>query len=451
MPYLDPNTRVCQDLLERVVNSRELNRAQRLRELLCYLGKRSQGAHASVLREQEIGAALFGRPKEYDTSTDNIVRVNVSELRKRLAQYFMEEGAHEPIVMEIPRGGYVPVFYPRKAPVEIAEPEPNLLPPPPDAEIKFTEAPLADAPAVETVLPVPELLLAPRPSRTMVRLLWLGLGLALAGCAALLWQNRSLRARIQPWRTDAVRAAFWGEFFGSGDEVDIVAADTSFGLAQDVLGRTISLNDYLDYQYRNFANDPSLSPDRREALRLVLNRNNGSIGDFQVAERLMEFGDHSKAVRLEGARGCTPESIETNNVILIGGRESNPWVDLYKSRMNFVLEYDPSTQRTFIVNRRPQPGERAVYDASLDHNLGYSVVSFLPNLSEHRYALILSGSDSQATQAAGDFITSSEGLAQIRQKMAHGAFPYFEVVLGSSRLVGTTIDTQMLAYRVQAR
>ncbi len=465
LPHLDARTSACQELLERVVNSRELNRAQRLRELLCYLGKRSQKPQAGVLREQEIGAAVFGRPGEYDTSLDNIVRVNVSELRKRLAHYFMEEGANEPIVMEIPRGGYVPVFYARRATAEVAEPEPVPAPSPSDSETKTSEIKTSETktlesktagtvpaalPASETIAPVAEVLATQR-RRTMERLLGLGLGLALAACAALIWQNYSLRAQIQPWRTEPERAAFWGEFFASGDEVDIVTADTSFALAQDLLGRTISLNDYLDYNYKSFADDPSLSPDKRAAVRLILDRNNGSIGDFQAAERLMDLDAHAKAVKLAGARSYTPESIKTNNVILIGGRESNPWVELYKSRMNFFLEYEPATQRSYIVNRSPRPGEKAVYEASVDRSQGYSVVSFLPNLSERRYALILSGSDSQATRAAGEFIASSEGLAQIRQKMPQGPFPYFEVLLGSSRLVGTTLNTEIFAYRVRAR
>jgi hypothetical protein len=450
LPYLDPTTPACQELLERVVNSRELNRAQRLRELLCYLGKRSQKSMAGVLREQEIGTAVFGRPREYDTSLDNIVRVNVSELRKRLAHYFSEEGAGEPIVMEIPRGGYVPVFYARKA-VEAAEPHPFLVPAATDPEGKAHGAVPAVAPDIATTLSASEPFANSRRSRVVARVLGAGLGLALAGCAFLAWQNFWLRAQAQPWRTDPVRAAFWGEFFGSGDEVDIVTADTSFALAQDILGKTISLNDYLDYKYQSFADDPSLSPDKREALRLVLNRNNGSIGDFQAAERLMDLDAHSNMLKLAGARSYTPEAIRANNVILIGSRESNPWVDLYKGQMNFLLEYEPATQRTYIVNRSPQPGEKARYDASSDRNQAYSVVSFLPNLSEHRYALVLSGSDSQATRAAGEFIASRDGLAQIRQKMPLGAFPYFEVLLGSSRLVGTTLNTEILAYRVRAR
>jgi hypothetical protein len=442
--HLDANAAECRELLNRVVNSRELSRAQRLRELLCYLGKRSLKPNATVLREQEIGAAVFGRPEEYDTSLDNIVRVNVSELRKRLTHYFQAEGAGETILMEIPRGGYVPVFYPRTPVTQSPAPldTPDSIAP-------------ADTPPVKTVGDI-----APPEARSgMLSRLgaagWiagLALVLSLSGCVVLAWQNYSMRARIRPWNTEPVRAALWSEFYKAGDEVDIVTADTSFALEQDLLGRSISLSDYLDYSYKSLADDPRLSADTRAALKLVLERNNGSIGDFLAAERFLDLDAHSPAVKLAGARSYMPESIKTNNVILIGGRESNPWVELYRSRMNFFVEYQPAGQHTYIVNRNPQPGEKSVYETtSADRSKGYSVVAFMPNLSDHRYVLIVSGSDSQATRAAGEFVTSSEGLAQIRQKMPQGRFPFFEVVLGSSRLVGTTLNTEILAYRVHAR
>jgi hypothetical protein len=444
LPYLDAHSAECRQLLDRVVNSRELNRAQRLRELLCYLGKRSLKPNAGVLREQEIGAAVFGRPEEYDTSLDNIVRVNVSELRKRLAHYFQDEGAGETILMEIPRGGYVPVFYPR---IPVAQVPELALTPEPVAE--FATPP---APAIQE-LAHPEVHSGVLSRLGLVGwLTGLALAVSLGGCVALAWQNYSMRAQIRPWNAEPVRAAFWSEFYQSGDEVDIVTADTSFALEQDLLGRSISLSDYLDYSYKSLADDPKLSADTRAALKLVLDRNNGSIGDFLAAERFMDLDAHSPAVKLAGARSYTPESIKTNNVILIGGRESNPWVELYKSRMNFFVEYDPAGQRTYIVNRNPQPGEKSVYETtSADRSRGYSVVTFMPNLNDHRYVLIVSGSDSQATRAAGEFVTSSEGLAAIRQKMPQGRFPFFEVVLGSSRLVGTTLNTEILAYRVRSR
>jgi hypothetical protein len=246
-------------------------------------------------------------------------------------------------------------------------------------------------------------------------------------------------------------ASLWSEFFDSDHAVDIVTADASFALTEDLVGKTISLEDYVDYKYKDVADRPDLPQNTRDALRLVLDRNNGSIGDFQAAERFRDLDAQSNMVKLESARSYTIESIKTNNVILIGGRQSNPWVDLYKDRMNFFMVCEPGKQRSYVVNRSPLPGEQQVFESSNDPSHGYSVVAFLPNLSDHRYALIVSGTDSQATRAAGEFVTSSAGLAQIRNKMPTGRFPFFEVVLSSSRLVGTTLNSQIVAYRVHAR
>jgi hypothetical protein len=268
----------------------------------------------------------------------------------------------------------------------------------------------------------------------------------------LVWQNHRLAVQLQPWKADSLKGSFWSDFFSSGDQVDIVTADTSFALTEDILGRSISLDDYLDYKYKSLADQPDLPSGTRSALKHILERNNGSIGDFQAAKRFMDLDAHSSALRLASARSYTAESIKSDNVILIGGRESNPWVDLYRERMNFLMEYEPSTQRSYVLNRNPKPGEKAVYETlHQDPNQSYSVVSFLPNLEERRYVLILSGMDSQATRAAGEFITSAEGLAAVRQKLPTGHFPYFELVLSSSRRVGTTLRTEIVAYRVHER
>jgi len=96
----------CLALLDRISRSPQLRRASRLRELLIYIGRHSTEKGRTDLHEQEIGCAVFGRPPHYDTSQDNIVRVNATELRKRLENYFAADGAHEEWVLEIPRGGY---------------------------------------------------------------------------------------------------------------------------------------------------------------------------------------------------------------------------------------------------------------------------------------------------------------------------------------------------------
>ena len=97
-------------LVERVASSRYVNRSARLRDLLVYLTTRVLEEDVDEIHEQEVGNKVFGRPANYDTSSDNIVRVHASMLRKRLEQYFAEEGANEPLTIEIPKGNYAPVF-----------------------------------------------------------------------------------------------------------------------------------------------------------------------------------------------------------------------------------------------------------------------------------------------------------------------------------------------------
>jgi hypothetical protein len=113
------------ELLERISGSGPFQKSKRLRDLLLFLGERSLQDPYCTLREQEIGVEVFGRPPDYDTSHDTLVRVHVSQLRKKLHEYFLAEGRNELMVIEIPKGSYVPVFRPR---TEIVEAEPAAPP-----------------------------------------------------------------------------------------------------------------------------------------------------------------------------------------------------------------------------------------------------------------------------------------------------------------------------------
>jgi hypothetical protein len=273
------------------------------------------------------------------------------------------------------------------------------------------------------------------------------LALALGACGYLASVNHTLRGQLRPWQADRTMAAFWSQFFGTGEEVDIVTADTSYALAQDLLARPISLDDYLDYKYKSFGDMPGVAPEKRDALNLALDRDTGSVGDFDAAKRVMDLDAHTAAIKLASARDFTPQGVKNNNVILLGSSESNPWVNLYKDRLNFVVEYDQAHHHSYVQNRNPLPGERSVYEVQGDRDHEYSTLAFLPNMAEHRYTLIIAGTNSQGTRAAGEFVTSPEGLAGIRQRLPVGRYPYFEVLLSSSGLRGTTLHTSIEAAR----
>jgi len=62
------------------------------------------------LKESLIAIGVFGRPPGYDSKQDPIVRTEASRLRARLSEYYLGEGKGDSLAIELPKGGYVPVF-----------------------------------------------------------------------------------------------------------------------------------------------------------------------------------------------------------------------------------------------------------------------------------------------------------------------------------------------------
>lgn len=430
------NSESCWALLERVVASPQLKRATRLREFLLYVGQRSIKDGLDQIHEQEIGANVFGRAADYDTSVDNIVRVNASELRKRIDDYFLSDGATEPLVMEIPRGSYRPVFRVREA---------GAIP-----RAVETAEPISETPLVIDAVDAPRPVEMGTGRRYLVAAAVLIVALA-AACAYLWMQNSALRRSLgnSPWQNTPALASFWSEILNGHTNTDVILADTSFALIEDITKRPISLSDYLSRNYVSKVQSPNLSADRREDLGMIMQRNNGSLGDFRAAQRVLALDPQSKSLHLYAARDYTPALVKLDNIVLIGARKSNPWDDLVAGSMNFSAEYDPARSGDYIRNKAPARGEQEFYSAaSVVPNGGFCVVAFLPNPQQSGKAIVIAGTDSAATEGGGDFLTSEEQLTNLKKMLGVTALPYFEVLLKTTSLNGTPIDAKVIAYRV---
>jgi hypothetical protein len=149
------------------------------------------------------------------------------------------------------------------------------------------------------------------------------------------------------------------------------------------------------------------------------------------------------------SRYYTADAIKRNNVILIGGKKANPWVHLFDDQLNFVTDFDNQHSIAFIGNLHPKPGEQARYEVSYQPNalVGYSVIGYLPNPGRTGNAIIVAGTDSDATDAAAEFLTSEDALERLQNTLHVKTLPYFEVLLKTSRLSGTSLSSEMLAYR----
>src|SRR2546423_14524598 len=96
--------------LETLLASRHLRESHQLPCFLEFVVHETLAGRQDGLKEYLLGCKVFGRRQDYDPRADGIVRVQATTLRKRLDKYYAEEGASARVVIDVPRGGYVPSF-----------------------------------------------------------------------------------------------------------------------------------------------------------------------------------------------------------------------------------------------------------------------------------------------------------------------------------------------------
>lgn len=104
--------------LERLLSSRRFARAERHARFLRFVVEETLNGNGYQLKESLLGTEVFGRSPGYDPRVDPVVRVEATKLRGRLEEYYRLDAPGETIVIDFPRGGYVPQFrYREVAPV----------------------------------------------------------------------------------------------------------------------------------------------------------------------------------------------------------------------------------------------------------------------------------------------------------------------------------------------
>jgi len=99
-----------QKALTEILASTPFRSSKQSQQLLRYIVDQTLAGHGEMLKERVIGAEVFGRRPDYDTNSDPIVRARAAELRKRLAQFYVGEGANSAIRIEISLGAYHATF-----------------------------------------------------------------------------------------------------------------------------------------------------------------------------------------------------------------------------------------------------------------------------------------------------------------------------------------------------
>ena len=388
-------------LLERVANSNVFQHSPALRAFLLYVGEHALAGRLDEIKEQQIGWHVLGRKEDYDTANDNIVRIRARQVRQKLDEYFSGEGSDSPWIISIPKGGYEPVFQAR----------PERPPASDTVRINGGDAMRghADEVSLQTAAST-----RPDVSRHVgfaAILPWLITAVATLALFTVLFVSRTAYMRSE--LPSATSRSLWGQFFPKpGKEVTVVVADSAFALWQDFMHRNENLGEYVSRAYLR-------EPEDNAEARGIAVRPYTSLADviltLQISKIATMFGGE---VNVKHTRNVDIHDFSNGDAVLLGSRRSDPWVELFEPRMNFVLDQDAKLTGPCFRNRSPKPGEPNAYFAGnwtgvKGSEESYAVAALRPNLEGTGHVLILEGLDMEGTEAAGEFVCNPEKFAAL--------------------------------------
>ena len=436
---------------QRAARSHTFSRAAQLRAILLFLVRHAVLQPEEPIPEFEIGYRVLGRRNDFNPLDDNIVRVQMGHLRRKLEQYFSTEGCAEELIIFIPQGTYKPSFPSRAEFANRARSAQEALP----AHVEGAVSAEKDSAGVPVLVP-PHLQSLPNRKSlgpALRNLLWMATALvvlALTTVSVVLWkQNRSLQHSLdsinQPLATmkDAPTvAAFWTDFLGSRQVTDVVTGDLAFSICQRLSGKVFTLEDYITRDYTQMLQTPRMSADLHNGLVVISRKDITSSSEFTVMRRILALDPQRRRIHYYKSRNFVADLFARDNVILLGNGLSNPWEQPFRDRMNFLANVD---QFYNVTNRAPAPGEQRVYVSTLDTK--YGIVAYLPLPDHPGRVLILDGAGAESVEADGDFLLSESRLSNFERKLHVNKLPYFEVLLRINLVRGTPLDSTIVAYR----
>ena len=110
-----PSAEAVRAQLERILASDAFVRSKGLCRFLQFAVEQKLRNQSVRLKEYLIGVAVFDRGEAFNPGADPIVRVQARRLRAKLNLFYEKEGRTDLVQIDLPLGGYVPVFQLRTA------------------------------------------------------------------------------------------------------------------------------------------------------------------------------------------------------------------------------------------------------------------------------------------------------------------------------------------------
>ena len=424
-------------LIQRIVRSKGFQRAAQLRAILLYVSKFAIFGTEEQLREHDIAREALGRRGDFDPAYDNIVRVQVSHLRRKLAEYFADEGKDETMLIEIPKGSYLPHFE------SVRHHNGATL----DGQTTHYPESIEPQGTTHDLLKPPGVVPSPLGGISRLPMVWASLGTAVLALAIGLGIRWNIGERSQQNVPPILLP-----MLQQGNNVAVVLPDVSLMIIQQVLNTEIGPLEYIESDFPRNQVSKVADPQLRNTLMFLGIRKTTSFSETRLGlewmETLSKAGMHGNLLY---SRDLHVRDLSDGNVILIGSRRSNPWMSLFDSRTNFQFIESTETHTYSFVNHHPLAGEETRYSPHhvANQDINYVNVALVHSLGEKGFALLINGSDSQANEAAVRFVLEGKFPKAIQDELHRKDFHGMEILLKGSHLDGESNDRfEIVTFRV---
>jgi hypothetical protein len=358
--------------------------SKRCQDFLQFVVTKVLEGDARHLKERTLAIEVFGRDAAEDLTDVSIVRVGAREVRKRLAQYYVCDGAHDAVRIDLPPGSYIAVFQ------------------------YHSLAPRIE-PALISRLDPPR---SPKPHLWAISAIVAAVLIAAALLAALLWQW------LRPGHTEFDK--FWGPVFAQKSPVEILIAHP---IAYQPSTRATELDGKLN-------GEPASRLPLQRAIQVPPNLLNGSdfvpavdyyvgFGDAVASLHMTTlFGQHNRTTRVRLANRVEFNELLGAGVVLIGAAYTNRWTAELTKQYRFQFGYadskpcinDSQSGRRWTLTKNDNG--RSTED--------YILVCRLPHPQTHGFVVVGGGLNGYGTEEAGRILARPDSLIPILKKLPAG-------------------------------
>jgi hypothetical protein len=423
----------CEEQVRRVVQSATFRNATTLQQLLQFLAAKTLSGSTEILKEYTIGVEALGRKADFDPKIDPIVRVQSHRLRLKLREYYEVEGSADPILIQFPKGHYLPIFEPMSTSTRSLGESAGEH----DSSTHVDdERTLAGGQTAYKTSAGEE-----QPGGRNGRVIFAAVA-AIAIAAVAYWlgswhAQKQLSAGIKEPAVSTATAAgdrivesFWARFLGNDTSPVIAYTDAVFLLDDS--------NDLFRFRHgaidsRGAVVDPHLAHDFASNPTIVaqagqLYYENGYTGTGELESIAMLAGLLGRmGLRpiIKSSRDVTPDDLNQHNVILLGSPFQNAAVAQLLAAGDFSYQNPDQHReqwRAQILNAHPRTGEAPAYRTERDATsqvlqADYSLITIGPGVTPGRSIAILGGLDTKGTEGATMFATSKVGVERMQKAL----------------------------------